>query len=213
MAEKNTNLTENTIPEVSVLMEMLKHVPKVSPATKQTKEKELECVKPTIDIMKEIRLTCGASQPDVAWEMGMVQQNLSRFETNTINPRLSTVKRYLEACGVDLDALLASALAKMEDDIKLNINSHRYNQKELHSLYIWKNNKSMDCSKKEFENAMWAVLDIRVKIEKVIEEDDDTCSLLFYIHNEDVPKLENSIFNNVIVKYDDFSQTELVPNY
>lgn len=213
MTDKQTNLTNDIVPEVSTLLEMLANVPKVSPASKQVKDKELEYIKPTVDLIKDIRTAYGASQPEIAWEMGMIQQNVSRIDTNIINPRLSTVKRYLEACGVNLDELLANALSKMEDDIKLDINSHRYSQKELHSLYVWRDNKSLGCSRKEFESAMLGVLDIRVKLDKVIKEDDGTTTLRFYIHNDDVHKLENSGFDRCIVKYENDTKNKLASSY
>lgn len=200
MPEAHQDSMKSTVPDMKLLLEMLNSAPKVSPASKQEKEKELEYIKPTVGLIKDIRIAYGASQPEIAWEMGMIQQNVSRIDTNIINPRLSTVKRYLEACGVDLDALIMDALNKIADDANP---SCQYSQKKLHSLYIWKENNGLECSKKLFESAMLTVLDVRVKLDKIIKDDDNTTTLFFYVHNDDVHKLENSVFNNCIVKYDD----------
>lgn len=81
----------------------------------------------------------------------------------------------------------------MNKHISFNSNNS-FNQ-----LYIWKNNE-LGCSEKEFENALLAVLSIRIKFYKVVKKC-NTTDLLFYIHNEDVDKLCDNDFGSCIKKY------------
>lgn len=76
----------------------------------ETQEKELDYIKNTSSLIKSIRLAKEYTQPDVAKKSGLRQQMISRIDRNDINPRLSTVKKYLEACDIDLDKLLEEAL-------------------------------------------------------------------------------------------------------
>ena len=39
---------------------------------------------------------------------------ISRIDRNDLNPRLSSVKKYLLACGIDLDEVLRAELYKIK---------------------------------------------------------------------------------------------------
>lgn len=80
---------------------------------KKDKDTDLEYIKETTALIKKIRTEASLSQIEVSNKTGMVQQLISRIDTNIVNPRLASVKKYLEVCGVDLDELLRNALVNM----------------------------------------------------------------------------------------------------
>jgi transcriptional regulator with XRE-family HTH domain len=54
--------------------------------------------------LREARLQKGLSQTEVAARIGTTQSAIARLESGAADPRLSTVQRYAEAVGADLDA-------------------------------------------------------------------------------------------------------------
>ena len=54
--------------------------------------------------LRKARLQKGLSQADVAARIGTTQSAIARLESGAADPRLSTVQRYAEAVGADLDA-------------------------------------------------------------------------------------------------------------
>jgi transcriptional regulator with XRE-family HTH domain len=54
--------------------------------------------------LREARLQKGLSQAEVAGRIGTTQSAIARLESGAADPRLSTVQRYAEAVGADLDA-------------------------------------------------------------------------------------------------------------
>ncbi len=81
----------------------------------ESQDKDLDYIQKTCAIVKEMRHTREYTQPDIAKKTGIKQQMISRIDRNDINPRLSTIKKYLAACGVNLDELLAEALKEMQE--------------------------------------------------------------------------------------------------
>lgn len=79
----------------------------------ETLNADLDYIKRTSHLIREFRYAREYTQPDIAKKTGIKQQMISRIDRNDLNPRLSTVKKYLEACGVDLDQLLQDALDKI----------------------------------------------------------------------------------------------------
>lgn len=82
----------------------------------ETQGKELDYIKDTCSLLKEMRLKQEYTQPDLALKSGIKQQVISRIECNDLNPRVSTLKRYLQAFGVDLDELLREILINMDNE-------------------------------------------------------------------------------------------------
>ena len=76
----------------------------------ETQDRDLDYIQETCSILRDIRLTRCYTQPDIAKKSGLRQQMISRIDRNDLNPRISTVKKYLAACGIDLDDLLRDAL-------------------------------------------------------------------------------------------------------
>lgn len=81
----------------------------------ETQDRDLDYIQETCSILRDIRLTLHYTQPDIAKKSGLRQQMISRIDRNDLNPRLSTVKRYLAACGINLDELLKNALNEIQD--------------------------------------------------------------------------------------------------
>lgn len=54
--------------------------------------------------LRKARLQKGLSQADVAARIGTTQSAIARLESGAADPRLSTLQRYAEAVGADLDA-------------------------------------------------------------------------------------------------------------
>lgn len=188
---------------IDILKQAKEDMPK-KPRAKQEKDKDLDYIKNTTYLIKEIRLKSGITQPELTWETGMVQQSISSIDTNKINPRLSTIKRYLEACGIDLDELLRKELIEMEDS-RLNKDTKKY-PKDFSNLFVWENECGLGAGKTEFENIMLNVLGLRIKFYKLVELD-GTVASLFFIHKEDISKLEETPFSQCIIKWDESNET------
>jgi transcriptional regulator with XRE-family HTH domain len=60
--------------------------------------------------LRESRLRRGLSQAEVAARVGTTQSAIARLESGTADPRLSTLIRYAEAVGTELDAHAAASL-------------------------------------------------------------------------------------------------------
>lgn len=56
----------------------------------------------TMDSLVALRKSSGRSQADVAREMGVKQPTVSQFETESSDPKLSTIQRYARAVGARL---------------------------------------------------------------------------------------------------------------
>lgn len=81
----------------------------------ETQDRDLDYIQNTCSILRDIRLTLHYTQPDIAQKSGLRQQMISRIDRNDLNPRLSTIKRYLSACGINLDELLQNALNDIQN--------------------------------------------------------------------------------------------------
>lgn len=55
-----------------------------------------------LDMLVGLRRTHGLTQTEVAERMGVTQPTISDLETQTGDPRLSTVQRYARAVGAEL---------------------------------------------------------------------------------------------------------------
>ncbi|MGZ4414201.1 MAG: helix-turn-helix domain-containing protein [Gaiellaceae bacterium] len=66
----------------------------------------------TGDLMRSARTRAGLSQEQLAERLGMPRSSIARWETDTVEPGFSTLRRVLQACGFDL----ATALVPFERD-------------------------------------------------------------------------------------------------
>ena len=56
----------------------------------------------TGDLMRSARTRAGLSQEQLAELLGMPRSSIARWETDTVEPGFSTLRRVLQACGFDL---------------------------------------------------------------------------------------------------------------
>jgi transcriptional regulator with XRE-family HTH domain len=57
-----------------------------------------------MDLLGAVRRRAGLSQRRLAVLAGLPQSTISRIERGAIDPRISTMRRLLQACGYDLEA-------------------------------------------------------------------------------------------------------------
>lgn len=81
----------------------------------EVQDRDLDYIQDTCSVLRDIRLSLHYTQPDIAKKSGLRQQMISRIDRNDLNPRLSTFKKYLAACGINLDELLQTALNDIEN--------------------------------------------------------------------------------------------------
>lgn len=75
------------------------------------------------------------------------------------------------------------------------------NHKEsFNQLYVWEGNAGLGCSRKEFENVMFAVLNVRIKFYKCIKYE-GAIGILFFVHDDDISTLMASQFSSCIKRY------------
>lgn len=60
-------------------------------------------IAPIVALCRDMRGALGLSQRDVAVAMGTAQSAVSDIERGQVEPRLSTLARYVRACGARLD--------------------------------------------------------------------------------------------------------------
>jgi transcriptional regulator with XRE-family HTH domain len=58
------------------------------------------------ELMRSARLRAGLSQGQVAERLGLPRSSVARWETDAVEPGLSTLRRVLQACGFDLSLAL-----------------------------------------------------------------------------------------------------------
>ena len=54
------------------------------------------------ELIRAARLRAGLSQGELAERLGLPQSSIARWEVDTVEPGLSTLRRVLQACGYDL---------------------------------------------------------------------------------------------------------------
>jgi transcriptional regulator with XRE-family HTH domain len=60
----------------------------------------------TGDLMRSARLRAELSQEQLAERLGLPRSSVARWETDTVEPGFSTLRRVLRACGFDLSLAL-----------------------------------------------------------------------------------------------------------
>jgi transcriptional regulator with XRE-family HTH domain len=60
------------------------------------------------DLIRSARLRAELSQSQLAERLGMPSSSIARWETDTVEPGFSTLRRVLQACGFDLAPTLVA---------------------------------------------------------------------------------------------------------
>jgi transcriptional regulator with XRE-family HTH domain len=58
------------------------------------------------ELMRSARMRAGLSQGQVAERLGLPRSSVARWETDAVEPGLTTLRRVLQACGFDLSLAL-----------------------------------------------------------------------------------------------------------
>jgi transcriptional regulator with XRE-family HTH domain len=58
------------------------------------------------DLIRSARLRAELSQEQLAERLGLARSSIARWETDTVEPGFSTLRRVLQACGFDLSLAL-----------------------------------------------------------------------------------------------------------
>jgi transcriptional regulator with XRE-family HTH domain len=70
----------------------------------------------TGELIRSARLRAGLSQTELARRLGMASSSIARWETDTVEPGFSTLRRVLQACGFDIPPVLVSYERDAERD-------------------------------------------------------------------------------------------------
>jgi transcriptional regulator with XRE-family HTH domain len=60
----------------------------------------------TGELIRSARLRAGYSQKELAQRLGMASSSIARWETDTVEPGFSTLRRVVQACGFDIPPVL-----------------------------------------------------------------------------------------------------------
>jgi len=60
----------------------------------------------TGELIRSARLRAKLSQADLAARLGVAASSIARWETDTVEPGFSTLRRVLQACGFDIPPVL-----------------------------------------------------------------------------------------------------------
>jgi transcriptional regulator with XRE-family HTH domain len=70
-------------------------------------------------LIRQARLTAGLSQAELAERVHLPRQQIVRWEGDTVEPGLSTLRRLLRACGFDLPLSLVTYTPDVEREALL----------------------------------------------------------------------------------------------
>lgn len=73
----------------------------------------------TGELIRSARLRAGLSQKELAQRLGMASSSIARWETDTVEPGFSTLRRVLQACGFDIPPVLVPFERDPERDAKV----------------------------------------------------------------------------------------------
>ena len=60
----------------------------------------------TGELIRSARLRAGLSQAELAERLGMPSSSIARWETDTVEPAFSKLRRVLQGCGFDIPPVL-----------------------------------------------------------------------------------------------------------
>lgn len=87
------------------LQRFLANIEAEDPGVRDARE-DLAAIHELLDQLVELRRELGLSQKDVADSMGVRQPTISQFETESSDPKLSTLQRYARALGCRVETRL-----------------------------------------------------------------------------------------------------------
>lgn len=73
----------------------------------------------TGELIRSARLRAGYSQKELAQRLGMASSSIARWETDTVEPGFSTLRRVLRACGFDIPPVLVAFERDPERDAQI----------------------------------------------------------------------------------------------
>jgi hypothetical protein len=73
----------------------------------------------TGELIRSARLRAGYSQKELAQRLGMASSSIARWETDTVEPGFSTLRRVLQACGFDIPPVLVPYERDAERDAQV----------------------------------------------------------------------------------------------
>jgi hypothetical protein len=74
----------------------------------------------TGELIRSARLRAGYSQKELAQRLGMASSSIARWETDTVEPGFSTLRRVLQACGFDIPPVLVPYERDPERDAQID---------------------------------------------------------------------------------------------
>lgn len=88
------------------------------------------------ELIREARLRAQLSQEQLAERLGMPRSSIARWEVESVEPGLSTLRRVLQACGYDLSLTLIPFERDPERDARVLQAQRRTPQERLHDLLV-----------------------------------------------------------------------------
>ena len=73
----------------------------------------------TGELIRSARLRAGFSQKELAQRLRMASSSIARWETDTVEPGFSTLRRVLQACGFDISPVLVAYERDHERDAQI----------------------------------------------------------------------------------------------
>lgn len=88
----------------------------------------------TGELIRSARLRAGLSQAELAQRLGMASSSIARWETETVEPGYSTLRRVLQACGFDIPPVLVPYERDSERDAQVQELRERTPQERMARL-------------------------------------------------------------------------------
>jgi transcriptional regulator with XRE-family HTH domain len=86
------------------------------------------------DLIRAARLRAELSQEQLAERLGLARSSIARWETDTVEPGFSTLRRVLQACGFDLSLALEPFERNPERDAHIQEVSRLTPQERLRAM-------------------------------------------------------------------------------
>lgn len=86
------------------------------------------------DLIRSARLRADLSQEQLAERLGLARSSIARWETDTVEPGFSTLRRVLQACGFDLSLALIPFERDPERDARIRDVSRLTPQERLRAM-------------------------------------------------------------------------------
>lgn len=86
------------------------------------------------ELIRAARLRAELSQGQLAERLGMPRSSIARWETETVEPGLSTLRRVLQACGYDLSLALIAFERDAEREQRIGELQRQTPQERLQGL-------------------------------------------------------------------------------